>query len=57
MDDLEDLTKMSGLFLFVKYPIRFFHPKGRKLNKNSIVFRGCRRNILSLGSVFFNKVN
>jgi len=39
MDDLEDLTKMSGLFLSVKYPIRFFHSKGRKLNKNSIVFR------------------
>ena len=39
MDDLEDLTKTSGLFLFAKYPIRFFHLKGRKLNKNSIVFR------------------
>ena len=39
MDDLEDLTKMSGLFLFVKYHIRFFHPEGRKINKNSIVIR------------------
>ena len=39
MDDVEDLTEMSGLFLFVKYPIRFFHSKRRKLNKNSIVFR------------------
>ena len=39
MDDVEGLAEMSGLFLLAKYPIRFFHPKGRKLNKNSIVFR------------------
>lgn len=39
MDDLEDLAEMPGLFLLAIYPIRFFHPKGRNLNKNSIVFR------------------
>ena len=39
MDDVEDLAEMSGLFLLAIYPIRFFHQKGRNLNKNSIVFR------------------
>lgn len=39
MDDVEDLAKMPGLFLLAIYPIRFFRPKGRKINKNSIVFR------------------
>ena len=30
MDDVEDLAEMSGLFLFVKYPIRFFTRKDEK---------------------------
>lgn len=55
MDDVEDLAEMSGLFLLVKYPIRFFHSKGRKLKK-TLLYSGCRRTILNLVSVFFNKV-
>ncbi len=39
MDDVEDLAEMPGLFLLAIYPIRFFYPEGRKINKNSIVIR------------------
>lgn len=39
MDGVEDLAEMPDLFLLAIYPIRFFHSKGRKINKNSIVFK------------------
>ena len=39
MDGVEDRAEMPGLFLLAIYPIRFFHSKGRKINKNSIVFK------------------
>lgn len=39
MDDVEDLAEMPGLFLLSIYTICFFHSKGRKLNKNTIVFK------------------